>query len=100
MEFNMKIIKPAPCNENWSVELYCTGFGNNHTGCGALLEVNREDLRYYPGSHSDSKVHIDPAVTMKCISCSALTDIGVQHYPPNHKRLKRYTHRWSEDIGK
>lgn len=92
----MKIIKPAPNGENWSVEVYCTGYGNDHSGCGALLEVLREDLRYYPGVPGDSWGSKDPAVTMKCVCCGALTDLGTEFYPPNHKRLKRYTKSWAE----
>jgi hypothetical protein len=80
----MKIIKPAPSAENWNVKVYCTGFGHDSNGCGARLKVFREDLKFNPGDKAE-----DPAVTLKCIGCGELTDLGMEFYPPNHKRLKR-----------
>ena len=80
----MKIIKPAPSPENWNVKVYCTGFGHGNKGCGARLKVYREDLKFNPGDK-----FMDPAVTLKCIGCGELTDLGMEFYPPNYKRLKR-----------
>ena len=82
----MKIIKPAPSAENWNIKVYCTGFGQEVKGCGAKLKVYREDLRYTPGDKD-----VEAEVTMKCIGCGAVTTIGMEYYPPNHKRLKRIT---------
>lgn len=85
----MKILRHPPAEENWSVKVYCTGFGHGDNGCGARLKVYREDLRYNPMSED-----FEGAVTFKCLCCGELTDIGIQFYPPNHKELKPYKAKW------
>ena len=39
----MKVIKKPP-KEEWKIQEYCTGDGHSNFGCGALLEVEKEDL--------------------------------------------------------
>ena len=70
--------------ENWCIKVLCTGWGHQDNGCGARLKVFREDLKFNPGDKN-----VDPAVTLKCIGCGELTNIGMEYYPVNHKRLKR-----------
>lgn len=85
MEVNMKVLRPAPTQENWSIKQYCTGWRNGGEGCGARLKVYREDLTYQP----PDKDSWDGSVTFKCICCGKLTDIGLEYYPENYKNLKR-----------
>lgn len=85
----MKIIQHPPAEENWSIKVFCTGFGHSNKGCGAKLKVYREDLRYRPQVNGT-----EAAVTFKCICCGKLNDIGIQDYPPEYKNLKPYKKKW------
>jgi len=85
----MKVLQHPPTEENWSVKVYCTGFGHGEEGCNARLKVYREDLRYMP--FTDDK---EQAVTFKCICCGQLTDLGEMYYPLHYKDLKPYKRKW------
>lgn len=88
----MKVLQHPPTEENWSVKVYCTGWGHNDNGCGARLKVYREDLRYKPFTED-----AEQAVTFKCLCCGKLTDIGWENFPPHHKDLKPYKKSWTRD---
>lgn len=91
----MKVIVPPKNGRSWSIKATCTGFGNEGKGCGAVLEVEREDLRYYKGSDSDWG-DSEPAVSFKCPCCGTVTDIGLKDYPSNYRNLTPFTTEWRD----
>ena len=96
----MKVLELGRTNEKWSVQHRCTGWGNaGHTGCNALLEIEFEDLRYFPGKYSDisEKFLKEPSVSFKCPCCCNLTDIGTNDWPVGYKKLARWTPEWQDE---
>ena len=94
----MKVLELGRTNEKWSVQHRCTGWGNaGHGGCNALLEIEFEDLRYFPGNDSPTWGGRDPAVSFKCPCCCNLTDIGVNDWPIGYKKLTRWTSEWQDE---
>jgi len=87
----MKVLQRPLSDENWATKVYCTGFGHKETGCRARLKVFREDLRQGPVTAGGVR-----PVSFKCICCGALTAIGLESYPPDHKKLKPYKNSWTK----
>lgn len=85
----MKVLKKA----EYLREVTCTGRGNGLGGCGSLLGVNREDMRYYEGGGYFDR---DPAVVIRCPVCSSLTDLHKVAWPQNVKGLKGFTSYWKK----
>jgi len=69
----MKILKKGT---NWTAKMSCTGKGNGDGGCGAELEVERDDLFL---THSHARDETTTYVTVKCPQCKTLTDLGSQY---------------------
>lgn len=69
----MKIIKPGRPQEGYAIEQTCTGYGNGHGGCGAVLLVEAADL-YVTQSHCRDET--GSFVTFKCAACGVLTDVA------------------------
>lgn len=91
----MKILKPGKMGtEGWKIEHLCTGFGNGHKGCQALLEVEYNDLRYYEGVAGESWGSRDPAICFKCPVCGSVTDIKESDYPFNTQDIIPWTMSW------
>ena len=67
-----------------AIKQKCTGFGNGGGGCGALLEVEREDI--YLTSHTDITGETDYFYTFRCPCCSNETDIPEKNIPPIIRR--------------
>lgn len=64
----MKVIQEG---QGWSIIRDCTGIGNGGGGCGARLEVEKEDLFLtYSSCMGESETH----VTFRCPLCRVLTD--------------------------
>jgi hypothetical protein len=83
----------------WSVQVTCTGHGNNTSGCGSLLEVEKEDIRYYPGKSGDPATdgtffYAPEAAVIRCPSCSALTDLSKEQRPADWKKCKEFSTAW------
>jgi hypothetical protein len=94
----MKILELGRTKEKWTLEHRCTGWGNpGHTGCDALLEIEYEDLRYFPGAYTRDVVDQDPAVSFKCPCCCNLTDLGTNDWPVGYKKLTRWTAEWQDE---
>lgn len=76
----MKVLKKGRSQKSpWAKELRCTGEGNQHLGCGALLLVEFTDLfvtgkTYMDGSHQGY-------ITFRCPDCGAWTDVQNYHGP-------------------
>lgn len=66
----MRVLKPGKA---WTKEVTCTGFGNGDGGCGAVLEVEIEDL--FQTSNTDMAGDTDYFTTFRCMECKLLTDI-------------------------
>lgn len=92
----MKILKPGKFSDNkWKMEHLCTGYGNGGGGCEALLEIELEDLRYYPYVDTGSWGSHDSAVLFKCPICQTLTDLKNSDWPKNAgKILTPFTSAW------
>jgi hypothetical protein len=90
----MKVLKKQKPNNKWKMDLECTGFGNPGKGCGSLLRVKFDDLVKYPGVPGDTWGSRDPAVSFRCPVCEKCTDLGVEHWPVNHKELPEVGAAW------
>jgi hypothetical protein len=92
----MKVIELGEQGSSpWKKQLRCTGKGNHeHTACGALLEVEYEDLRYWKGSDTTTWGGSDPAVGFKCPICFAVTDIEYNQWPISYNKLPVFTIEW------
>lgn len=79
-----------------TMDVPCTGKGNGGKGCGSLLRVSRDDLRFWEGSDTGSWGDSDPAVGFKCPVCGVVTDLDQNDWPSNHKRLTPFTTQWRD----
>ena len=88
----MKILRPG---KDYLLEHECTGFGNApYKGCGALLGINREDLRFYEGQEFPWRTS-EPAVCFKCPCCGQVTDLGLNDWPRNYTNLIPWSSEWA-----
>lgn len=79
----MKILAPGKKPKEWKLVVFCTGRGNSSVNaCGAKLEIELNDLVFYPGVSGDSWGSRDPAYSFKCPQCETRTDIVKEYYPP------------------
>ena len=86
----MKILKPG---KNFMTDA-CTGKGNGGKGCGAKLEFERNDLRYYGAR--DYPWRYQPAcVSFRCPQCGVVTDLAEKKWPANETRLEKWTQAWA-----
>ncbi len=92
----MKILESGKVGENWNIQHRCTGAGNRGDGCEALLELELDDLRYFPGVPGDSWGSRDPAVSFKCPCCGKLTDLKSKDWPVGAHNLNRWTKEWQK----
>lgn len=87
----MKVIREG---KQWILEHECTGWGNGYKGCGALLGIERSDLRYFRGGGYMDR---DPAVCFKCPCCGIVTDLGLSDWPLNASQLPQWTSSWADN---
>jgi hypothetical protein len=94
----MKILEPGKNGKTtWSVQHRCTGWGNGGNGCEALLELEYNDLRYFPSTGGEvTWGHREHAVCFKCPCCGRLTDLGLNDWPTGYRQLTRWTKDWQE----
>ena len=93
----MKIIEPGKVGEKWIIRHRCTAWGNSGVGCEALLELEFDDLRYYPGTSEEMTWgYKEPAVSFKCPCCGKLTDLGMNSWPTGYRNLPHWTKEWQE----
>lgn len=93
----MKVLKAGNFgSEKWSGKYHCKGdYGG---GCQALLQVDKEDLRWYPGVSGDSWGSRDPAVCFKCPICAKVTDIPKKDWPGDAHNLTAWNHSWYKNV--
>ena len=77
----MKVLQEGP---GWSIKQKCTGIGNGGGGCGALLEVERNDI--YLTSSTDLSGETDYYFTFRCPCCDIETDVPEKDIPTIIKR--------------
>lgn len=77
----MKVLQEGP---GWSIKQKCTGIGNGGGGCGALLEVEREDI--YLTSSTALSGETDYYFTFRCPCCDIETDVPEREVPAIIKR--------------
>ena len=93
----MKILEPGVLGEKWTMQHRCTAWGSSGKGCNALLELEFDDLRYFPGTGGEvTWGYHDPAVSFKCPCCGKLTDLGINDWPTGYKDLKRWSKEWQD----
>jgi hypothetical protein len=92
------IILKRPKPSKFALKTTCTGKGNTGNGCGAILLVTREDLRFYPGVYGDSWGSRPPAVCFKCIVCSTITDVPQDDWPNGYTSLTPFTQDWYKSV--
>lgn len=90
----MKILEHGIVALTWKIEHRCTGWGKSGHGCNALLEVEKSDLRR---SSFTDVTSVDPSITFKCPCCGALTDLGLNQWPKDYRKLPKYTAAWEHD---
>lgn len=88
----MKIIKEG---KPYSVDIICTGKGNGGKGCGAHLRADRSDLRWFEEQVFPWRTQ-PAAVTARCPSCGATTDIPEAEWPREHTKLTKWTSAWRD----
>lgn len=90
----MKVIEEKkPLQEQWSIQASCSSSGNGNKGCGSLLEVEHDDLRYF--AEQEYPWRIQPAaVCFKCPICGEVTDLLKNQWPPFVSRLSKWTIEW------
>lgn len=86
----MKVLREG---KSWILEHECTGYGNGNHGCGALLGIERSDLRYYVGGGYMDR---DPAVVFRCPCCGETTDLGLNDWPRDTKSLQKWSEAWRD----
>ena len=88
----MKVITPGP---NWKIQKACTGAGNGDKGCGAVLEIEREDLRFFSSREGYMRDY-PAAVVFKCPCCGLTTDIPQPEWPINPEQLEPWMSAWRD----
>lgn len=88
----MKVLKPR---KDYLLEHECSGYGNGEKGCGALLGIERSDLRYFSGGGYGYK-ELDPAVVFRCPCCGQTTDLGLNDWPHGASDLVKWTSAWRD----
>lgn len=93
----MKILESGRVGEKWSIQHRCTAWGNSGKGCDALLEIEFDDLRYFPGTGREvTWEYRNPAVSFKCPCCGKLTDLGLNDWPAGYHELKKWSKEWQD----
>lgn len=98
----MKILEPGKTkSEHWVLEHRCTAWGNGGDGCDALLELEVNDLRYFPGTGGNEITwgYREHAVCFKCPCCGKLTDLGLNEWPKSYKKLKKWSKTWRDAVS-
>lgn len=92
----MRVLKSGREQAPFEVTAKCSGIGNNFDGCGALLQMGFDDLRFYAGGEGRSSTRIPPAVCFRCPECEVITDLPASEWPPNYGRLREYSSQWAK----
>jgi hypothetical protein len=91
----MEVLK----QKEWSSEVECTGNGNNASGCGSILKINKSDIRFYGGKSGDPSVDgtffsAPKAAVIKCPVCKCLTDLTEEQRPADYEKLTPFSSAW------
>ncbi len=86
----MKVLEMGP---KWSYKMRCTGSGWAGSGCGALLEIEEDDV--FESSHTDIAGDTEYYFSICCPVCNQNTDVNKSVLPEKVKmkassRLSRY----------
>lgn len=94
----MKVLKKGRKQKGWSVELKCTGDGNQGGGCGAKLLVEAADLFL---THHYVHVEHDIFTTFKCAQCGVMTDLPKSVRVPSYvsKEIPQDYRSWLKRQG-
>lgn len=92
----MKVLKLGRPQNGYTIEHECTGAMNGGGGCGAVLQVEYDDMRYYPGVPGDSWGSRDPQVMFRCCECGVVTSIPSKLWPPRVQKLLPFTNKWRD----
>lgn len=83
----------------WTATVECTGKGNNASGCGSTLKIEKDDIRYYGGKSGDPSIdgtffYAPEAAVIRCPVCGVLTDLDGHQRPADFTKLKPFTSAW------
>ena len=92
----MKILEPGKIQEKWVIQHRCTAWGNGGKGCDALLEIELDDLRYFTESAISFLGEYEHSVCFKCPCCGKLTGLGLNDWPADYRRLRRWSIEWQD----
>lgn len=90
----MKVLEQGKPNQTWNAEVLCDGSGNGEMGCGSRLELEYDDLVYWPGVPGDSWGSRDPAVSWRCVVCGEVNDLPKFNWPNKPSHLPNVTGGW------
>lgn len=89
----MKILKESTLN-SWKKQRKCTGKGHGEYGCGALLELEVNDIylefrkkSYWSTADEEYSSYIAYTYNFKCPCCQNITCIDEKEIPKNIKNL-------------
>lgn len=94
----MKVLE----QKQWTVTVTCTGRGNNQQGCGSILEVEKEDIRFYKGKSGDPAIdgtffYAEPEAVIRCPVCGTLTDLTKEQRPVDFRDCTPFTVKWANN---
>jgi len=91
----MKVLKRGKPNySTWKAKAFCKSSGNAGEGCGSKMQLEYDDLVYWPGVPGDSWGSRDPAVSWRCCVCNAPNDLEQNMWPKSVRDLPRVTADW------
>lgn len=85
--------------KHWTSIVTCTGNGNEQQGCGSVLEINKEDIRYYPGKSGDPSIdgtffYDEEEAVIRCPVCGTITDLTPKERPIDFRECVKFTTSW------
>lgn len=79
----MRVVTKGNVQQAWSIEVTCTGHGleryNDRKGCGAVLEISREDVYFSPGQMMERDDSSYGAI--RCPECGVMTKLRKEEMP-------------------
>lgn len=75
--------------DGWSMNVTCTGAGNDGGGCGSLLKVSAEDL-FLTCNFAWGFIEQTKYITIECPVCKIYTDLNEYDIPPQIRKNVKF----------